>query len=180
MTTLSWVPRINVTKTVSITPIISTPAYAAGDQLGAIMELTNVIRQDRQSGGMSAASATGEGYSELAGITILDADKQDSIFDIWFFNTSPTVTSVDNGAFSMSDANQKLQCIGTVICTTSNGGYSDAALNSTGEWSNINKILRVPQTASVPTSVFAIAIARGTPTYTTTTALQFQFHFYVD
>lgn len=172
MTTLSWVPRLNITKTVVVTPTISTsPAYTAGDQLGGIMTIPNVIRQDPQ---------TGDGYIEIAGITLLDGGKQDAILDIWFFNQSPIVTSSDNAAFSMSDANQAAQCIGCVILTTSNGGYSDAALNSIGEWDNLNKILRVAGTQSAPSSIFAIAITRGTPTYTTTTDLQFQFSFYVD
>jgi hypothetical protein len=135
------------------------------------MTLTDVVRQDLN---------TGEGYCELAGITILDASKQDSIIDIWFFSTSPTVTSTDNAAFAMTSANQKLQCIGCVILTTSNGGYSDAAAVSTGEWDNLNKIMRLPYTATTPTTIYAIAVARGTPTYATTTALQFQFSFYVD
>lgn len=173
MTTASWVPRINITRMVPVTPTVSNAvAYTAGDQLGGIMTIPDVIRIDSQAGGNGVPL----GQCELAEVTILDADKQDSIMDIWFFNASPTVTSVDNGAFSMSDANQKLQCIGQVTLTTSNGSYSDAALNSTGTWTNINKVLQV----SSGTSVYAIAIARGTPTYTTTTALQFQFSFYVD
>lgn len=171
MTTLSWVKRLNITKTVSVTPTISTSAYTSGDQIGGIMTLTDVIRQD---------SNMQEGYCELAGISILDADKQDAVLDIWFFKVSPTVTSTDNAPFSMSDANQAAQCIGAIQLTTTNGFFSDAAINSTGEWSNINKILRVAYTATTPTSVYAIAIVRATPTYTTTTSLQLQYHFYVD
>lgn len=175
MPTLSWVPRVNVTKSVSVTPTISTPAYTAGDQLGGIMTISDVVRQDKQYAG-----AAGEGYCELAGVTILDGSKQDAAIDIWFFNQSPTVTSADNAPFSMTDANQAAQCIGMVSLSTANGSYSDAALNSTGEWPNLNKILRIPASATTPTNVYAIAIVRGTPTYGTTTDLQFQFHFYVD
>lgn len=170
MTTLSPVPRINVTKTVSVVPTISTsPAYTSGDQLGGIMTLVDVVRQD---------SGTGIGTSELHSVTILDGDKQDVAIDIWFFNVSPTVTSTDNAAFSMSDANQALQCIGCVSVGTS---YSDAALNSTSsDGKNIGLVLQANGTSATPTNLYAIAIVRGTPTYTTTTNLKFLFSFYID
>lgn len=173
----SWVPRINITRTVSVTPTVSTtPAYTAGDQIGGIMQIDGVVRQDTNSSPIGVST----GQCELAGITILDNSKQDSIMDIWFFKVSPTVTSTDNAAFAMTLANQNAQCIGQATLTTSNGSYSDAAAVSTGTWSNLNIPMQVDGTSATPTSVFAIAIARGTPTYATTTALQFKFSFYVD
>lgn len=169
MTTLSYVPRVNITKTVSVTPTISTsPAYTSGDQLGGIMTLTDVVRQD---------SNMSYGNTELRTVTILDGGKQDVAIDIWFFKVSPTVTSTDNAAFSMSDANQAAQCIGAVSVATS---YSDAALNSTSTTANLNLPMQIASSSSTPTSIYAIAIVRGTPTYTTTTDLQFQFSFYMD
>jgi hypothetical protein len=167
---LPWVPRINITRIVTATPTISTsPAYTAGDQIGGIMTLTDVIRQDPQMA---------YGVSELKSVTILDGGKQDSAIDIWFFNVSPTVTSSDNAAFSMSDANQAAQCIGAISIGTT---YSDGALNSTStDGKNLGLPLQIAGSSATPTSIFAIAIARGTPTYTTTTDLQFQFSFYMD
>lgn len=170
MTTLSWVPRINITKTITVVPVISTtPAYTSGDQLGDIMILTDVIRQDRQ---------VGFGQAELHSVTILDGSLQNAAIDIWFFNTSPTVTSTDNTAFSMTDANQAAQCIGAISVGTS---YSASALNSTTtDGINLSKNLQVAGTATIPTNLYAIAIVRGTPTYTATNALKFLFSFYVD
>lgn len=169
MSNLSPVPRINVTKTVSVTPTISTSQYTSGDQVGGIMTLTDVVRQD---------TGTGYGNSELKSVTILDADAQSAAMDIWFFKVSPTVTSTDNAPFSMSDANQAAQCIGAISIGTA---YSASALNSTStDGKNIGIAMEIFGTSSTPTSIFAIAIVRGTPTYSTTTALQFQFSFYMD
>lgn len=174
MTTLSWVPRVNITKTIAVTPTISTsPAYTSGDQIGGVMTLTDVVRQD---------SNTSVGTACLAEVTILDGDKQDAAIDIWFFKVTPTVTSVDNGAFAMTRANQQLQCIGSVTlgASGSSGAYSDAAAVSVSDNANLNKIMQVASTAPSPTNIYAIAIVRGTPTYTTTTSLVFQFSFYID
>lgn len=168
MSNLPWVPRINATKVISVTPTISTSAYTSGDQIGGIMTLTDCVRQD---------SNGGFGISELVGVTVLDNDKQDANIDIWLFNVSPTVTSVDNGAFAMSAANLVLQCIGVVAVGVT---YSNAAAVSVSSTVNLNKVLRVANTAPLPTTIFAIGIVRGTPTYTTTTSLQFQFEFFLD
>lgn len=183
MTTLSWVPRINASKTISVTPVISTSIYASGDQIGGIMTLTDVIRNQSIPNTVSG-SDLGWGWSEICEVTVLDSDKQDVAFDIWLFNQSPTVTSTDNAAFAMTAANMKLQCIGVIkgIGANSSGdsNYSDAAAVSTSSNPNINKPVQVPFSATNKTNIYAIAVVRGTPTYTTTSSLQFQFSFYMD
>jgi hypothetical protein len=165
---LPWVPRLNITKTIAVTPTISTSAYTSGDQIGGIMTLSNVIRQDSQMN---------YGNAELVAVTILDADKQSAAMDIWLFNQSPTVTSTDNAAFAMTAANQAAQCIGFVSVGAS---YSAAAAVSTASTANLNLPVQVAGTVASPTNLYAIAIVRAAPTYTTTTSLQFQFSFFVD
>lgn len=170
MTTLSWVPRLNITKTVPVVPTITaSSAYAPGNQIGGIMTLTDVVRQDPN---------VGYGQAELHSVTILDGGLQSAAIDIWFFNQSPTVTSTDKTAFSMSDANQAAQCVGAISIGTS---YSASALNSTStDGGNIGKNFQVAGTSATPTNLYAIAIVRGTPTYTSTTDLKFLFSFYID
>jgi hypothetical protein len=166
---LSWLPRINATRVVAVTPTISTsPAYTSGDQIGGIMTLTDVIRQDK-SGGF--------GTSELVGVTILDKALQSAAMSIWLFNQSPTLASSDNAAFNISDANLVLQCIGVVSVGTA---YSASAANSVSSTQNLNKIVQIPYTATSPTNVYAVAVIGAAATYTTTTDLQFQFEFFVD
>lgn len=168
--TTSWVPRINITKTVSVTPTITaSSAYSAGLQLGGIMTLADVVRQD---------SGTGVSSCELHSVTILDGAKQDAAIDIWFFNQSPTVTSVDHGAFAMTKSNLQSQAIGAISIGTT---YSDAAaVSQSTDGVNLGKIFTIANTAASPTNVYAIAICRGTPTYTTTSDLKFLFSFYID
>lgn len=170
MTTLSWVPRINITKTIAVVPTISTtPAYTSGDQIGGIMTLTDCVRIDTN---------TGYGNCELRSIVILDGGLQSAAIDVFFFNQSPTVTSSDNTAFSLSDANLAAQCIGVVSVGTT---YSASALNSvSSDGRNLGLQLQVPSTATTPTTLYAIGVVRGTPTYTTTTDLKFLFSFYMD
>lgn len=164
-----FVTRITITKEVAVTPTISTSAYTSSDQIGGIMTIPNVVRQN---------SNTGYGSCELRSVTILDADVQSAAIDIWFFSISPTVTSTDNAPFSMSDANQAAQCIGAISVGTS---YSASLLNSTStDGKNIGLPINIPIANAANTNVFAIAVVRGTPTYTTTTSLQFQFSFYID
>lgn len=168
MPNLSWVPRINITKTISVTPTISTSIYASGDQIGGIMTLTDAIRQEAN---------TAQGNCEIVSVTILDKDKQNVAMDIWFFNTSPTLISTDNAVFDMTDANQFAQCIG--YCAVG-ATYSSGNSNSVSSTVSINLPLQVASTQSSPTNIYAVAIVRGTPTYTTTSSLQFQFGLFVD
>lgn len=167
---LSWVPRINATKVVTVTPTISTSAYTSGDQIGGIMTITDVIRQD--SNGRF-------GTSELVEVTILDGSKQDVAIDVWLFNKSPTVTSVDNGAFAMTYANMQDQSLGVVQLGAS-GTYSDASATSICSTANLNIPVQVAFTASSPTNIYAIAVVRGAPTYASTTSLTFLFKFFLD
>lgn len=164
MSNLPWVKRINASKVVSVTPTISTSAYATGDQIGGIMTLTDAVRFD---------SNESKGFSELVSVTILDSSKQNADIDVWFFKTSPTVTSVDNGAFAMTAANMAAQCIGVVSAGVA---YSDAAAVSVSSTCNLNLPLQVASGSNI----YAIAVVRGTPTYATTSALQFQFGIFLD
>lgn len=176
MSLLPWVKRINASRVVEVTPTITAnSAYVSGNQLGGIMQITDVIRQD---------SNMKLGQSELVGVTILDSNKQDVQIDVWFFKVSPTLASADHAAFNITAANQALQCIGSVKLgvfpgtTTSN--YSDATVCSNSSNPNLNDLFQVDFAAAASTSVFAVAIVRGTPTYTTTSALKFQFKFFLD
>lgn len=164
------VPRNNITVTVSATPTITaSSAYVSGYRLGSVMALTGVVRED-------TTSLTG--VCELRDVTIVDSNRQSSAIDIWFFNSSPTITSADHAAFSITAANALAAgCLGAVSVGTA---YSDSAVISVSS-TPVAKQLQVTSTSGAPANtIYAVAIARGTPTYTTTTALQFQFSFYVD
>lgn len=167
MGSLASVKRINASRVISVTPTISTTAYASGDQVGGIMTLSDAIRYD---------SVVGKGFSEIVSVTILDGSKQNAAMDIWFFHTSPTVTSVDNGAFAMTYANLAAQAVGMVQVGLS-GTYSSAAAVSVCSTCNLN----LPaESAANSSKLYAIAVVRGTPTYATTSSLQFKFGIFLD
>lgn len=168
MTLLSPVPRITIEAFPSVTPVISTPAYTANDQVGGIQELTNIIRQD---------ATMGLGSAILTSVTILDKDSQNAAFNLWFFKISPTLASSDNAAMNLTDANLLLSFIGVVSVGTT---YAAGAVNSVSTTSNLNLPVFAPGTATTPTSIYVVAQTTGTPTYASTSSLVFQYSFLVD
>jgi hypothetical protein len=86
---------------VTATPTTDTAAYAVGDRLGSIMELTNV------------AADEGRGVI-LRNMVILSNSVQTYTVSPLFFNELPTVASADNAAFNVSDA-EMLKCVGFII-----------------------------------------------------------------
>lgn len=168
--TISWVPRLNVTSTITAAPTITAnSAYVSGYRLGSIMSFPYAVREDTN---------LLTGVSQLVEVTILDKDKQDAAIDLWLFNASPTIASADHAAFSMTAANLVATSLGYVSVGSA---YSDAATVSCSTTSNLGKIIQIPSTLTTgATTLYAVAVVRGTPTYTTTTSLQFQLSFYID
>lgn len=156
------------TITIDVTPVVSNAvAYTANDQVGGIQTLSNALLD-------SHAGAT------LMDVTIVDKDNQKAVMDIFFFDSLPTVTSVDNGAIAMSAANS-LKSIGWA--TVAAADYKSYAAQAVASVGNLWKVLTaLPQAGQVTginaKTLYAIAATRGTPTYTSTTALLFRYKFY--
>src|SRR4051812_43994905 len=96
MTTLNWVPRVTGEFSVVVIPTVSTSAYTAGDQVGGVMTLTDVIRNDQN---------VGYGTSKLTDINIFIKSNVTPAIEILFFRNSPTMANSDNGVFNISNAN---------------------------------------------------------------------------
>lgn len=144
---------------VEVTPTVSNAvAYTANDQVGGLMTLTG------------AAPGKGSGTS-LSSIVIVDNASQSAAIDLYFFDASPTVASVDNGAADVSDAEMADKCIGHVVVAASD--YKALAGNSTACVRNIDLSLK----PNASQDLYCIAVTRGTPTYTSTTALALKFTF---
>lgn len=132
------------------TPTINTAAYTAGDELGTLMTIT------------SAARYTGGG-GMVRSITVLDKTQaQRAALDILFFSASITVAG-NNNPFLPSDADM-LNFVGLVAIAT--GDYN-TAWAGTPTNSVATKLVEMPYTVAA-TSLFALAVTRGTPTYTST------------
>jgi hypothetical protein len=155
-----------------VTPTISTSAYTANDQVGGIQTLA-VLNQQSQPIDAACQDKT---VAYLMGLKIIDKAKQDQPFTIYFFNTLPTVASVDNAALSIVDA-QSAKCVGFVKVTAAN--YAGPA-----EWSIADvafaDVMRSFKSDTDNGPLYAVVQTTGTPTYATTADLTFKYYFSQD
>lgn len=134
---------------ISVTPTISTSAYAAKDNVGALMSFANAAR-------------TSGGGCFVESVQVIDRDQEMKDLDLAFFKASIT-TPTDNAVFDPTDAELAdflfLVPIGA-------GFYADF---------NDNAIADVPVgreiVALAATTLYGVLIARGAPTYTATSDL---------
>lgn len=89
-------PSVSIVR-VAVTPTISTsPAYSVADQVGGKMTFTG------------AAFASGRGGTiTSAKITARWANTVIPILELFLYEADPTVTSVDNGAANIADADRE-------------------------------------------------------------------------
>lgn len=165
MSNLSSVPRLTIQQINTVTPVITAAAYSAGDQVGDIMTLSSVVRQDTN---------TQLGTAMLTSVSIIDKAKQSAAMTLWFFKTSPTLASTDHAAFNLTDANLAASFIGTVSVGAS---YASSTSNSVSSTSNLNLAVF---NSSGGKDIYCVAQTTGTPTYVSTSDLIFQFTFLVD
>lgn len=124
---------------------LDTSAYASGDVLGGLLEVTNAV--------ISAA-----GTGTIQSITVIDADDQGQPFDIVFFNQSVTMASA-NSAWAVSDADMA-NALGLVRVESAD--YVDLGGNRIATKDGLSIGI---QPAS-GTSIYAGTISRGAGTYT--------------
>ena len=148
-------------KIVTFTPVTDTAIYASGDQIGAVLEL---------AGAMDDSSGTGT----IVSVVLVDKDKQAAVLELLLFNRLPTVTSVDQGALDVSDAEMAACFIGSVRIAASD--YTATNVNSVASVKAVNLLINSVKGSTNPTgsSIWALLRSGGTPTYTSTSALVFQ------
>lgn len=135
------------TKIITVTPTLDTNAYAAGDHLGSLMTLTEALGINR--------------HGKLRSLTILDKAKQKSDLVVHLFQSSPTLTSLDNAALDISDAQMATHYIGSVSISAS--AYIDLANCSVVTYGNLELILESLVTDRG--TLYAILESQGAPTY---------------
>lgn len=144
-------------KILTMTPTIDTSAYAVGDQLGSLVELTNAVDDP-------------SGTGTIVSVAVLDKSSKSAAMELLLFNDIPTVTSTDNVALNVSDA-EMAKCLGSVkVLTTS---YIALTANSLASVNGVNLIVRSAKSATNLTgkSIWALLMSSGTPTYVGTTDL---------
>lgn len=143
------------------TPTISTSVYAAGDQIGGIMELDPDLVNCEPNDAFVIQS-----------ISFIDKASQDAAIDLLFFSESVTLAS-DNAAADVSDADLVSYYLGHVSIAATD--YSALNDNSVGSVRNVGLQLKMP-TGGGDAKIYVAAVSRGTPTYASTSDLVFKFH----
>lgn len=146
---------------VKVTPTVDTSAYASGDQVGG--SATEV-----------KAGNDGRGGLRLVSLTVVDQAKQDSGFDLLFFDKEPTVAGSDNGAVDVDDG-EMAKCVGVVSVTSSE--YLDLADNSVATLEDINFGCSPDNDTG---KLWVLPVVKDSPTYVAADDLTFKFYFQHD
>ncbi len=144
---------------ISITPTISTSAYATGDVVGGKLTLEGVL--------MSRAL--------LTHLAVFDDDGEGVQLDFFLFNADLEGTYTDNAAFAIN-ASDKAKWIGQIVIET--GDYLSAGADKTGLKTPIN--LPLERGANGNEDLFAVCVIRSSTTFTATTDLRFDFGYILD
>jgi hypothetical protein len=144
-----------------VTPVISTTAYSTGDQIGGVQEL-------------KAALGSESGAAIVDSIAIIDQDNQKSAIDIFFFSDLPTPNSVDNGAVDFPQADL-LNLLGVISVQGTDYAVAKAVTNAVATVRNLKLHVKNTTANIQKVSIWAVAVARGTPTYTSTDRLKFRY-----
>ena len=144
-------------KVVTMTPVVDTSIYASGDQLGSLVELTNA---------MDDSSGTGT----IVSVAVLDKASQSSVLSVLIFKDKPVVTSSDNAALNISDA-EMAKCLG--IVPVASADYVALSACSIATVRNVNLVVGATKSPDNlgGKSLWAILRSGGTPTYTSTSDL---------
>ena len=135
------------------TAVSITPAYTAGDAVGAKRTITGALR-------------TVNGSGILESITILDRANQKSAFEIFIFDSNPAAATItDNVAFVFSTDDLKVLAHVTVAATD----YITVNSKAVATLKGLGVTLKG---ADASTSLYAAVVAVGTPTFAATTDLQ--------
>jgi hypothetical protein len=136
------------------TAVSTTPAYTAGDAVGAKRTIANAVRT--------------AGTGILQSVAILDRANQKAAMTLFIFDADPTnATITDNAAFVFSTDDLK------VIAQVSIGAGDYVTTNSKA-YALISG-LNIPLKAASGTSLFAALVTTGTPTYAATTDVQLEY-----
>lgn len=133
---------------IAVTPVINNQIYADKDQMGA--------------GGLELAYALDDvgGTCTIRSVTVIDKAIQSAAIDLLFFNSSPTVTSANNDALAITDAEMVSKFLGRVSIPAASyvaqAGASDCTVCNIG---------LICKGVAGSRSLYVIPVSRGTPTY---------------
>jgi len=137
---------------------VNTSLYTTGDQMGDLFLLD----------GVGSKGAT----IHVDTVGVMDNAGQDAAFDILLFNDKPVLTSVDNGALAMSEAEFRSKFIGKYAIVATD--YSDLDTGSVAFAAFAHRSIKLKNGS---TGVWGILQAKDGPTYGAATDLMLNFIF---
>lgn len=139
---------------ITVTPVLDTSAYGSGEVLFVATEIPGVGR-------------TAGGAVKLANIHVTDQDDQRLIIDLFFFDRTVTIGTI-NGALAISDGDGAYYMGHQRIAVAD---YADLGGVSVASPTFTEKLMQPSAT-----SLFVAAVTGGTPTHTAA-GLIFKFGF---
>lgn len=136
-----------------LTPTISTSAYAAGDVVGAPLEIVGAAQNTK-------------GLAILRTAVVLDKSNQKVALDILFFDQDPGSVGADNAALTLSST-QLDMLVGRLSVAA--GDYTTLTAATNAEATKLLELMLPTKAKS--TSLWVLVVSRGTPTYATTSSL---------
>jgi len=137
-----------LTRSVSVTPVITAGAYSAGDVVGGLMEFADAVSAPMKSGMIQTA-------------TISDEADQGAALKLLCFSGSVTVAA-DNAALSISDDDSRKMVASIAFASAD---YDDVGGAKVQVKAGINQAFTIPSDRSLYCQLFANA---STPTYAAT------------
>lgn len=144
---------------VKFTPVINTAAYDAGDQVGGINTLTNLAFDvDRAV--------------RLTHVTVIDQDEQDADLTLFFFDDLPTVSSTNNTALNLTDAEILSKLVGVV--NVAGADYQDCAGSHVAHLSVdlVLKSVHEDSEGKKTGNIYCLISTSATPTYSAVSSLK--------
>jgi hypothetical protein len=167
---LDLAARAQYRKDMQVTPTMQATAYSSGNVMGGIQTITT---QDEAK------------LSDiLQSVVVYDASAQSSQLDIFIFSALPAATYTDGTAFAPSNADM-LNCIGVVNVAAADyvaagtgksiaAGKNEAMIGRVVKPSNATT---QTNNSGAATSLYAVAVSRGTPTYAAGLSLSFRYQW---
>lgn len=141
------------------TAVSTSPAYTAGDAVGAKRTIANAVRTP--------------GTGILESVTILDRANQKAAMTLFIFDADPTAATItDNAAFVFSTDDLKVIAQVSIAASDYVTTNSKALAQKTG--------LGIALKAASGTTLYAALVTTGTPTYAATTDVQLEYGFLQD
>lgn len=157
-------PALAETNYVSVTPTVDTSAYAAKDNIGGLQTLSLIGCNNKRRG-------------KITSVVLTDKSDNAAEYDILTFSSIPVGTFTDQAAVDPSDSDLLRMNPVINLASTDHFSFNDNGISSLSGLKS-NGIAYV--TSSLPGTLYAAIVSRGTPTYTSSSDITLTIGFECD